>query len=330
MSISQSVFPTHFFDSKDNWRHPAWLVPLFVFRASTWPTLLPSYSRTSNNIPPNFLLKPSSFSSKHIPPICIFLSPPAGVVDVINKHKTIKLASNYTFPIYWSVFVRLRNIMILSDKLKQLLSKSLFMMLHIFIWKGKQENKARGGQKGGGSGKPATLLFLPDDAFAALRERRGRSNVEPLFATALINSARYLRAQERLCYFRMEVEQWWWRRRRRREKKEGATTRRWGGSERGLTEILILQNNKGGGSRKRNPIAIISASAEVIGRVIYACWINAQRAASVNVVTGPQQPRTPFDKINVTLISAGLLLRSVKKNKQTNADCNFVNGGKQC
>lgn len=157
---------------------------------------------------PIFLLKPSSLSSKRIPPICIFLSLPAGFFDVINKHKTIKLASNYTFPIYWSVFVRLRNIMILSDKLKQLLSKSLFMMLHIFIWKGKQENKARGG------GKPATLLFLPDDPVAVLRERRGRSNVEPLFATALINSGRYLRAHKRLCYFRMEVEQWWWRRRR--------------------------------------------------------------------------------------------------------------------
>jgi len=50
--------------------------------------------------------------------------------------------------------------------------------------------------------------------------KRGWSNVEPLFGTALINSARYLWAQKRPRWFRMEMEQWWWKTRRRRRRKE--------------------------------------------------------------------------------------------------------------
>lgn len=38
-------------------------------------------------------------------------------INVIMDHKRIKLASNYTFPIYRSMFMHLRNTMILSDKL---------------------------------------------------------------------------------------------------------------------------------------------------------------------------------------------------------------------
>lgn len=167
--------------------------------------------------------------------------------------------------------MRLRNIMILFDKPEPPRSKSY---LRCYFHKIEKRSvcgctkKIKG--KKGARGNPESLLFLSNDPVPVSRES-GWSNVEPLFATALINSARYLWAQKTPWYFRIEMEQWWWRRRRRKE-EDGEQQQ--GGEE----------EKRGKRDHKKTPL-IIPTSAKVIAQVIYAWWINAQPTAQVNIVT---------------------------------------------
>lgn len=156
-----------------------------------------------------------------------------------------------------------------------MLSKSLFMMLHIFIWKDRQEKMK---QENKGKRKMSnSAFFFSDDPFAVRRER-GWSNVELLFAAALINSARYLWAQKRPSYFRVEMEQWG----RRRRKGKGDNNKK---VRRRKRESRLYSCKKQKINDRQEQLSIICISAEVIAQVIYVCWINARPTAQVNIVT---------------------------------------------